>query len=129
MLDLIRREYLQALAKGSMLATLAATVPSAFVRAATGTVYDVAVYGATAAGVMAAVAAARQGANVVIITGTTQWGGMVSQGLGSTDIGNAEVIGGLARSLFGSIQSIIIITVIRNFIQKLMRHSLLRRHI
>ena len=43
--------------------------------------YDVVVYGATAGGVMTAVAAARQGAKVVLLEPRNQVGGMVAGGL------------------------------------------------
>ncbi len=59
--------------------------------------FDVLVYGATAAGVTAAVAAARAGARVILVEPGRHVGGMVSGGLGWTDIGDAGVVGGLAR--------------------------------
>jgi len=62
---------------------------------------DVVVYGGTAGGVMAAVAAKQQGAAVVLIEPGRHVGGMVSGGLGKTDMGRQErVIGGLARTFF-----------------------------
>ncbi|MGH9327204.1 MAG: FAD-dependent oxidoreductase [Terriglobia bacterium] len=64
------------------------------------TAYDVVVYGATAAGVIAAVAAARQGANVALLEPGTHLGGMISGGLGHSDVGRAETIGGLSREFF-----------------------------
>jgi hypothetical protein len=58
---------------------------------------DVVVYGGTAAGVMAAVAAARGGASVVLLEPGRHVGGMVSGGLGRTDVERQEaLIGGLA---------------------------------
>jgi hypothetical protein len=60
-------------------------------------VTDVVIYGATAAGVMAAVAAARDGASVVLLEPGRHVGGMVSGGLGRADIERQEaLIGGLA---------------------------------
>ena len=59
--------------------------------------YDVAVYGATAAGVSAAVAAARQGARVVVLEPGANVGGMMSGGLGYTDIGDPRALGGDAE--------------------------------
>jgi hypothetical protein len=56
---------------------------------------DVLVYGATGAGVIAAVAAAEAGATVQVIEPGRHVGGMVSGGLSWTDVGKAEVIGGL----------------------------------
>lgn len=62
---------------------------------------DVVVYGATAGGVMAAVAAAREGATVVLVEPGRHVGGMVSGGLGWTDMDRQEhVIGGYARQFF-----------------------------
>ena len=62
---------------------------------------DVVVYGATAGGTMAAIAAARQGASVVLIEPRTHVGGMLSGGLGRTDMDRQEnVIGGLAMEFF-----------------------------
>jgi hypothetical protein len=58
---------------------------------------DVAVYGATAAGVCAAVAAARGGASVTLLEPGRHIGGMLSGGLGRTDVERQEhLIGGLA---------------------------------
>jgi hypothetical protein len=61
---------------------------------------DVAVFGATAAGVTAAVAAARTGAATVLVSPGTHVGGMVSGGLSWTDVGDTRVIGGLAREFY-----------------------------
>jgi hypothetical protein len=61
---------------------------------------DVVVYGGTASGVIAAVAAAREGKRVVLIEPGKHLGGMVSGGLGATDFGNRAAIGGCAREFF-----------------------------
>jgi hypothetical protein len=58
---------------------------------------DVVVYGGTAGGVCAAVAAARAGARVVLVEPGRHLGGMVSGGLGYTDLGDSRVLGGLGR--------------------------------
>jgi len=57
---------------------------------------EVAVYGGTAAGVCAAVAAAEAGARTVLIAPGSHLGGMVSGGLGYTDVGDVRVLGGAA---------------------------------
>lgn len=62
--------------------------------------YDVVVYGATASGVAAAVAAARQGARVALLEPGAHPGGMVSGGLGHTDTGRIETIGGISLEFF-----------------------------
>jgi hypothetical protein len=65
---------------------------------------DVVVYGATASGVIAAVAAARDGKSVVLLDPTGHVGGMVSGGLGATDAGRREAIGGYAREFFDRVR-------------------------
>jgi hypothetical protein len=57
---------------------------------------DVAVYAATAAGVCASVAAARRGARVMLLEPGRHVGGMVSGGLGYTDVGDLRALGGMA---------------------------------
>lgn len=57
---------------------------------------DVAVYAATAAGVCAAVSAARAGARVVLLEPGRHVGGMTSGGLGYTDVGDVRALGGMA---------------------------------
>src|SRR5947209_13768849 len=65
---------------------------------------DVVVYGANASGVVAAVAAAREGKSVILIDPARHIGGMVSGGLGVTDAGRREAIGGYAREFFDRIR-------------------------
>jgi FAD dependent oxidoreductase len=66
-------------------------------------VTDVAVYGATAAGVAAAVAAHGAGARTVLVEPGTHVGGMVSGGLSWTDIGDVRVLGGFARRFYTAV--------------------------
>ncbi len=61
---------------------------------------DVLVYGGTAAGVMAAYAAAKQGSRVVLLEPGAHFGGMVTGGLSATDLGDPRVIGGYARQYY-----------------------------
>jgi len=61
---------------------------------------DVAVYGATACGVMAAVAARRAGAEVALVEPGEHVGGMVGGGLSWTDVGDTRVLGGLCRHFY-----------------------------
>jgi hypothetical protein len=61
---------------------------------------DVIVYGGTAGGVIAAVAAAREGLSVALVTPDRHLGGMVSGGLGWTDYGKKQVIGGYSLEFF-----------------------------
>ena len=62
--------------------------------------FDVVVYGGTAGGVIAAVSAARMGLHTALIEPTAHVGGMVSGGLGRTDYGKKEVIGGYALEFY-----------------------------
>ncbi|MBD3267796.1 FAD-dependent oxidoreductase [bacterium] len=62
--------------------------------------YDVVVYGGTSAGVIAAVQAKQMGLSTVIVGPDTHLGGLSSGGLGFTDTGNKEVIGGLSREFY-----------------------------
>ena len=64
---------------------------------------DVVVFGATAAGVTAAVAARDAGASTVLIEPGTHVGGMVSGGLGWTDAGDTRAVGGLARRFHAAV--------------------------
>jgi hypothetical protein len=64
---------------------------------------DVVVCGGTASGVIAAVAAAREGKSVVLIEPGQHLGGMVSGGLGATDTGNRACIGGYSREFFNRV--------------------------
>ncbi len=62
--------------------------------------YDVVVYGGTAGGAISAVAAAQEGASVALLEPRRHIGGMVSGGLGRTDFGKKEVVGGMSRGFF-----------------------------
>jgi hypothetical protein len=62
--------------------------------------FELIVYGGTSAGVIAAAAAASRGKKAALVNPSRHLGGMTSGGLGATDMGNAEVIGGLARDFY-----------------------------
>ena len=62
--------------------------------------YDVVVYGGTAGGAVAAMSAAQEGASVALLEPGKHIGGMVSGGLGATDFGNQNIIGGMSRRFF-----------------------------
>lgn len=61
---------------------------------------DVCVYGATSAGVIAAVTAAGLGRSVVLLAFGRHVGGITASGLGATDVGVSAAIGGLARQFY-----------------------------
>ena len=62
--------------------------------------HDLVVYGGTSAGVTAAVQMAREGKTAIIIEPSQHVGGLTSGGLGATDSGNKEVIGGMSREFY-----------------------------
>lgn len=61
---------------------------------------DICIYGATSAGITAAVEARRQGHSVLLIEPGPRIGGLTAGGLGMTDIGKVEIIQGLALSFY-----------------------------
>lgn len=65
---------------------------------------DIIVYGATSAGVVAAMQSARMGKTVLLLNPGTHVGGLTTGGLGWTDIGNKHVIGGIAREFYRRIK-------------------------
>lgn len=64
---------------------------------------DVVVYGGTSAAIAAAVQAKRMGKSVLVISPDTHLGGLSSGGLGFTDTGKKEVIGGISREFYQKI--------------------------
>jgi hypothetical protein len=62
--------------------------------------FDVVVYGGTAGGVAAAVAAARDGAKVALLEPGRHLGGMTSGGLGATDHGRQNTVGGISLEFY-----------------------------
>jgi hypothetical protein len=67
--------------------------------------YDIVIYGCTSAGIAAAVQASKMGQSVVIVGPDKHLGGLTAGGLGWTDSGKKEVIGGFARSFYQRIKA------------------------
>lgn len=61
---------------------------------------DVVIYGGTSAAISAAVQLSRMGKSVMIVCPESHLGGLTASGLGFTDTGNKEVIGGIAREFY-----------------------------
>jgi hypothetical protein len=61
---------------------------------------DIIIYGGTSAAITAAVQASRMKKSVIVVSPDKHLGGLSSGGLGFTDTGNKEVIGGLAREFY-----------------------------
>ncbi|MCC5927646.1 MAG: FAD-dependent oxidoreductase [Cyclobacteriaceae bacterium] len=66
--------------------------------------YDLVIYGGTSAGVSAAIQASRMNKKVVLIEPYQRLGGLTTGGLGQTDIGNKQAIGGIAREFYQNIK-------------------------
>ena len=61
---------------------------------------DIVIYGGTSSAVVSAVQAKRMGKSVVIVSPSRRLGGLSSNGLGWSDTGKKEVIGGIAREFY-----------------------------
>ncbi len=66
--------------------------------------YDIVVYGGTSAGISAAIQGSRMGKKVVLIEPGNRIGGLTTGGLGQTDIGNKQAIGGVSREFYQHIK-------------------------
>lgn len=66
--------------------------------------FDLVVYGGTSAGISAAIQASRMGKTVILIEPTQRIGGLTTGGLGQTDIGNKQAIGGIAREFYQNVK-------------------------
>ena len=67
--------------------------------------FDLVVYGGTSAGVIAAVQARTMGHSVVLVCPERHVGGMSASGLGWTDSGDKDAIGGLAREFYRRVKA------------------------
>jgi len=61
---------------------------------------DVIVYGGTSSAVIAAVEVAKSGKSVIVVSPDTHLGGLTAGGLGWSDTGNKNTIGGLSREFY-----------------------------
>ena len=66
--------------------------------------YDLVIYGGTSAGVSAAIQASRMGKSVILLEPGRRVGGLTTGGLGQTDIGNKQAIGGISREFYQNIR-------------------------
>ena len=67
-------------------------------------VYDLVVYGNNSAGVIAGIQAKRDGLNVLVVGPDKHLGGLTAGGLGWTDSGNKNAIGGLSREFYQKVK-------------------------
>lgn len=66
---------------------------------------DIVIYGLTSAGIAAGVLAARMRKSVILVGPETHLGGLTSGGLGWTDSGKKEAVGGFAREYYRRIKN------------------------
>ena len=66
--------------------------------------YDIVIYGGTSAGITAAIQSSRMGSMVLLIEPSSRIGGLTTGGLGATDIGNKQAIGGISREFYRNIK-------------------------
>ena len=62
--------------------------------------YDLIIYGGTPSGIQAALAATKEGRSVLLLSPMPHWGGLMTGGLGATDVGTPSAIGGAALEFF-----------------------------
>ena len=67
--------------------------------------FDIVVYGGTSSGITAAIQSSRLGKKVLLIEPGQRIGGLTTGGLGQTDIGNKQAIGGISREFYQNIKS------------------------
>ena len=66
--------------------------------------FDIVICGGTSAGISAAIQGSRMGKTVVLIESTERIGGLTTGGLGQTDIGNKQAVGGIAREFYRNVK-------------------------
>lgn len=67
--------------------------------------YDLVIYGNTSAGIVAGIQARRDGLDAIVIGPDKHIGGLTAGGLGWTDSGNKETIGGLSREFYRRVKA------------------------
>ncbi|ELR73779.1 Putative xanthan lyase [Fulvivirga imtechensis AK7] len=67
--------------------------------------FDLVVYGSTSSGIAAAIQADRMNKSVILISPDSRIGGLTTGGLGQTDIGNKQAIGGISREFYQNIRT------------------------
>ncbi len=100
--DHSRREFIK-ISSASLLSSALSTPLLAGNKPGDGASVDVAVYGATPAGICAAIAAKRDGASVLLISPDDHIGGLMTSGLSRTDVSGEHHIGGIAREILEEI--------------------------
>ncbi|WP_461444476.1 FAD-dependent oxidoreductase [Maribacter sp.] len=66
---------------------------------------DIIIYGGTSAGIAGAIQSSRMGKSVILVEPSNRIGGLTTGGLGQTDIGNKQAIGGISREFYEHIKA------------------------
>jgi len=66
--------------------------------------FDIVIYGGTSSGIAGAIQSSRMGKSVLLIEPTNRIGGLSTGGLGQTDIGNKQAIGGISREFYQNVK-------------------------
>lgn len=90
---------------GFLFVGLLALLPEPMSLGAEGEGHELVIYGATAGGIVSAVSASQSGGSVILVEPSSHIGGMVTGGLGRTDIGVGESIGGLAADFYRRVKA------------------------
>ncbi len=96
-----RKVYRRAARMAAVALILSALTP----RSAHADTYDVVIYGGTSSAIAAAVQVTRMGRSVIVVSPDRHLGGLTSGGLGWTDTGRREVIGGVAREFYQDVKT------------------------
>lgn len=66
--------------------------------------YDIIIYGGSSAGISAAIQSSRAGKSVLVIEQSNRIGGLTTGGLGATDIGSKQSVGGISLEFYKNIK-------------------------
>lgn len=97
--EITRRQVLTAIGVGAL--TLGCSSPDDGA-----TAVDLVVYGGTPAGLAAAIQMRRMGGSVVVLVPDRHLGGMMTSGLGASDVGNPSAIGGIAAEFYQRVRAV-----------------------
>jgi hypothetical protein len=87
-----------------LIVSLTLIMPGCRIQPGIGPEYDIVIYGGTSSGIAAAIQASRMGKSVILIEPSNRLGGLTTGGLGQTDIGNKQAIGGISREFYQHIK-------------------------
>jgi len=98
-----KMKYIASIIFTSLLVTAMVLIPGCNQANVQENQFDIVIYGGTSSGVAAAIQSSRLGKTVILIEPTGRLGGLTTGGLGQTDIGNKQAIGGVSREFYENI--------------------------